>query len=89
MYHPAKYGVDKDPRLPYYARIKNWTAKYATTIRMYGSCGHDCTTVTVEELLRWDSCVSISGVKDYLKELYIDIGNLMMKRLILKYPVDP
>ena len=63
---PSKSGIDNDPRLPYYSSIENWTAKYAATIGMYGSYGHSYQTVSVEELVQFDSCVFMSGVKGKL-----------------------
>ena len=67
MCDPAKSGIEKDPRMPYYTNLENWTAKYAATIGMYGSYGHNYKTATAEELLRWDSCVAMSGVIGLLK----------------------
>ena len=67
MCDSEKSGIDNDPRLPYYSHIENWTAKYAASIGMYGSYGHDYHTANVEELLCWDSCVTMSGVKGCLK----------------------
>ena len=63
---PSKSGIDNDPRLPYYSNIEKWTAKYAASIGMYGSYGHSYQTVNVEELVKWDACVFMSGVKGKL-----------------------
>ena len=63
---PSKSGIENDPRLAYYSNIENWTAKYAATIGMYGSYGHSYQTVSVEELVQFDSCVFMSGVKGKL-----------------------
>ena len=66
MCDPTKSGIENDPRLAYYSNIENWTAKYAATIGMYGSYGHSYQTVGVEELVQFDSCVVMSGVKGKL-----------------------
>ena len=67
MCDPSKSGIEGDPRMPYYTHIENWTAKYAASIGMYGSYGHNYKTASVQELLRWDSCVAMSGVNGHLK----------------------
>ena len=59
---PSKSGIANDPRLPYYSSIEKWTAKYAASIGMYGAYGHTYETVTLEELVKFDSIVIKSGV---------------------------
>ena len=67
MFDPSKFSIKNDPRMQYYKNIKNWTEKYVASISMYSSCGHNYKTVTVEELLQWDSCVIMSRLNGYLK----------------------
>ena len=67
MRDPSKFSIKNDPRMLYYTKIENWTAKYAAMIGMYSSYGHKYKKVTAEELLQWDSCVAMSSVSGQLK----------------------
>jgi hypothetical protein len=62
MCDPEKSGIQDDPRLPYYSEIEKWTAKYAASIGLFGSYGHDYKTASIEELVHWDHLIIKSGV---------------------------
>jgi hypothetical protein len=67
MCDPEKSGIEDDPRLPYYSKVERWSTKYAASIGLLGSYGHDFKTPTIEELVHWDSCVFKSGVNGALQ----------------------
>ena len=64
---PEKSGIEDDPRMPYYSKLERWSTKYAASIGLLGSYGHDFKTPNIEELVHWDSCVFKSGVNGALQ----------------------
>jgi hypothetical protein len=67
MCDPEKSGIEDDPRMPYYSKLERWSTKYAASIGLLGSYGHDFKTPNIEELVHWDSCVFKSGVNGALQ----------------------
>lgn len=85
MCDPVISGIDRDPMLPYYTYIKNQTVKCAANVDMYTGYDHAYTTNTVEKLLCWISCVTITGVNAVLKVLSINVENMTAKRGPMKF----
>ena len=61
MCDPKKSGIRDDPRMPWYSQIEKWTSKYASTIGMYGSYGHQFEHANINELLKFDMVAVRSG----------------------------
>jgi hypothetical protein len=62
MCDPTKSGIDGDPRRPYYTNVEAWTQKYATTLGLGGSYGHEFKPVLAQELVHFDAALVRDGV---------------------------
>jgi hypothetical protein len=62
MCDPAKSGIDGDPRRPYYTKVEAWTQKYATSLGLGGSYGHEFKPVLAQELVHFDAALVRDGV---------------------------
>jgi hypothetical protein len=62
MCDPTKSGIDGDPRRPYYTKVEAWTQKYATTLGLGGSYGHEFKQVLAQELVHFDAALVRDGV---------------------------
>ena len=58
--------IAEDPRLPWYSAIEKWTVKYAATLVLYSAYGHNFESVSLQELLHFDSIVIKSGVVGHI-----------------------
>ena len=63
MCDPKKSGIIDDPRMGYYTEVEKWSAKYAATIGMCGSYGHQYYPATAEEFVVWDNIVTKCGCR--------------------------
>ena len=68
--NPSKSDIENDPQLPWYSNIENWTTKYAATIGMSSSYGHSYQTISVEDLVQFDGCIFMSGMKNLDWSIY-------------------
>ena len=58
----TKSGIDDDPRMSFYADVERFTQKYAATLGVGGSYGHQFNPVKIFELVRFDMCLIRDGV---------------------------
>jgi hypothetical protein len=59
---PAKSGITNNPRMPFFSKVENWSQKYAATMGIGGSYGHEYKQVMATELLHFDMAVVRDGV---------------------------
>jgi hypothetical protein len=59
---PAQSGITNDPRLPFYSKVEGWSQKYAASIGIGGSYGHESKPVLASDLLHFDMAVVRDGV---------------------------
>lgn len=57
-----KSGIEDDPRISFYSDIKRFTQKYAASLGIGGSYGHNVDHIKIQELVRYDMCVVMDGV---------------------------
>jgi hypothetical protein len=62
MCNPTKSGIDGDPRRQYYTKVEKWTQKYATSLGLGGSYGHEFKQILVPELVHFDAALVRDGV---------------------------
>jgi hypothetical protein len=60
--NPAKSSISDNPRMPFYSKVENWSQKYAATMGIGGSYGHEYKQVMATELLHFDMAVVRDGV---------------------------
>ena len=59
----ARSGIPNDKRLPYYAKVEEWSNLYAFQIGLGGSYGHEFRNVTLKEIVQHDACIIRDGVR--------------------------
>ena len=59
---PKRSGIEDDPRVPFYTKGEGWSQKYANSIGLGGSYGHEFKPIMVPELMHFDSGLVRDGV---------------------------
>jgi hypothetical protein len=59
---PKRSGIKDDPRVPFCTKVEGWTQKYAHSIGLGGSYGHEFKAVMVPELVHFESVLVRDGV---------------------------
>jgi hypothetical protein len=62
MCDPTKSGIHWDLRHAYYTKVEKWTQKYATSLGLGGSYGHEFKQILVPELVQFDAALVRDGV---------------------------
>jgi hypothetical protein len=62
---PAKSSITNNPTMPFYSKVDKWSLKYAATMGIGGSYGHEYKQKMATALLHFDMAVVRDGVASW------------------------